>query len=97
MDGVFISTNSGASWRGVNSGLTNTYVQCLAVSGSNIFVGVNGTNGGIFLSTDNGTNWTPVNAGLTNYKWISGLAVVCRQSQMDRFRVFSRGALSNGL
>ena len=30
-------------------------IQCLAVSGTNLFAG---TDGGVFLSTNNGTSWT---------------------------------------
>ncbi len=61
--GVFLSTNNGTSWTVVNSGLTNTYVRALTVSGTNLFAG---TNGGVFLSTNNGTSWTAVNSGLPN-------------------------------
>ncbi|MCX6163477.1 MAG: tetratricopeptide repeat protein [Ignavibacteriae bacterium] len=38
-------------------------IQCLAISGSNLFAGIK--NFGVFLSTNNGTNWTAVNNGLT--------------------------------
>jgi hypothetical protein len=37
--GVFISTNNGTSWTQVDSGLTDTYVNALAVSGTNILAG----------------------------------------------------------
>ena len=37
--GVFLSTNNGTSWTAVNSGLTNTDVHALAVSGTNLFAG----------------------------------------------------------
>jgi hypothetical protein len=62
--GVFLSTNSGASWTTVNAGLTNTDVLSLAVSGTNLFAGTAG--GGVFLSADSGTSWTAVNTGLTD-------------------------------
>jgi len=61
--GVFLSTNGGASWTEVNTGLTNTNIWALVVSGTHLFAG---TADGVFLSTDNGTNWTPVNTGLTS-------------------------------
>ena len=61
--GVFLSTNYGTTWSAVNSGLTNTDVQCLAVSGANVFAG---TKGGVFLSTDNGGSWNAANSGLNN-------------------------------
>lgn len=37
--GVFLSTNNGSSWTAVNSGLADTSVYCLAVSGPNILSG----------------------------------------------------------
>ena len=53
----------------MNSGLTNYYVNTLAVSpngagGTNLFAGTYG--GGVFLSTNNGVSWVNVNSGLTN-------------------------------
>jgi hypothetical protein len=68
---VFLSTNNGISWSTVNTGLTNTYVGALTVSGTNLFAG---TQGGVFLSTDNGTSWNQVNTGLT-YSSVRALAV----------------------
>ena len=70
--GIFLSTNNGASWTAVNTGLTNTNVQALAVSGVNLFAG---TYGGVFLSTDNGASWDSVNTGLKNTQVLS-LAVI---------------------
>lgn len=70
--GVFLSNNNGVSWTAVNTGL-NTYVDELAVSGSNIF---SGTDGGVFFSTNNGSSWTAVNNnGLTYYSSISSIAI----------------------
>jgi len=51
--GVFRSTDNGTSW--TPTGLPNTYVTSFAVSGTNIFAGI---EGGVLLSTDSGTNWT---------------------------------------
>jgi len=68
--GVFLSTNSGASWTAVNVGLTDTSVLSLAVSpdtsrgGTTVFAGTYG--GGVFISTNSGTSWKAVNNGLTN-------------------------------
>ncbi len=69
--GVFRSTDNGTSWAPVNTGLTNTYVNALSVSGRNIFAG---TNGGIFLSTNNGTSWnaTGLTTGVTSLA-VSGM------------------------
>jgi hypothetical protein len=56
----------------VNNGLTNPYVQCLAISGANLFAGTD--SGGVFLTTDNGNSWTQVNGGLT-YPTVYSFAV----------------------
>ena len=61
--GIYRSTNNGISWIESDSGITNSFVNSLAVSGSNIFAG---TNNGMFLSTNNGNSWIAVNSGLTN-------------------------------
>lgn len=63
-NGVFLSTNNGTTWTAVDSGLTNTDVTCLTVSGTNVFAGTMG--GGVFCSANNGTSWTSVDSGLTN-------------------------------
>jgi hypothetical protein len=52
----------------MNSGFTNTRVNCLAVSSGSTFAG---TNAGVFLSTNNGTSWTEVNSGLMNMTVLS--------------------------
>jgi len=67
-EGVFLSTNSGKSWKAINAGLTSSAIWCLAVSGANIFAGTDYhpgvSGGGVFLSTNSGENWTA--AGLPN-------------------------------
>ncbi|MCX6141885.1 MAG: choice-of-anchor D domain-containing protein [Ignavibacteriales bacterium] len=62
--GAFRSTNNGASWTSINTGLIPTFVNALAVSGTNLFAGIAdvgspGGNGGVFRSTNNGTSWIP--------------------------------------
>jgi poly(3-hydroxybutyrate) depolymerase len=64
-NGIFLSTNSGTSWRAVNNGLPANYsVLACAISGTYLFAGTNG--GGVFRSSDNGTSWSAANTGLTN-------------------------------
>jgi hypothetical protein len=59
-DGIYLSSNNGANWTQVNNGLPLTIGIHLAVSGNNVFAGL---DSGIFLSTNNGSNWTKVNDG----------------------------------
>jgi len=54
-----------AQWVQISNGMYRGTVQCFAVSGTNLFVGM-GFGGCVFLSTNNGANWTSVNYGLTN-------------------------------
>jgi len=77
-----VHSQSQAQWVQTSSGLTRKAyeVSCLAVSGTNLYVG---TYDGVFRSTDNGVNWSEVNTGMTYIDpsgftfnpWISSLAV----------------------
>jgi len=63
--GVFKSTDGGASWAAVNSGLTNTNVFALAIAPTTPTTVYAGTiRGGVFKSTDGGASW--VDTQLTN-------------------------------
>ena len=75
-NGVFLSTDNGAIWSAVDSGLTNLYIDALIINpngtgGTNLFAG---TSNGIFLSTDYGTIWSAVDSGLTNL-YINALTI----------------------
>jgi len=61
--GLYHSTNNGTKWTKVNNGMLS-YVNCLAISGTNIFVGTNGN--GLVLSTNNGIDWNQANDGLNS-------------------------------
>lgn len=71
--GVFLSTNNGVTWTAVNTGLTETWVTSLAVSGTNLFAGTD--SGGVFLSTNNGTSWTESNTGLSADGFVQSFAI----------------------
>jgi ligand-binding sensor domain-containing protein len=61
--GVYRSTDNGANWTAVNSGLTDTPIHALATNGAGVFAG---TDAGVFRSSDNGASWSAVNSGLTS-------------------------------
>ncbi len=63
--GVFKSTDGGAHWSAVNTGLTRTYISALAIDPNNpstLYAGTQG--GGVFKSTDGGVSWRALNTGL---------------------------------
>jgi photosystem II stability/assembly factor-like uncharacterized protein len=70
--GVFLTTNNGATWSALNTGLTNNWVTALTFVGNNFFAG---TNGGVFLSTNSGASWTAINSGLGGGQNVWALAV----------------------
>ena len=65
--GVFQSTNGGASWSAVNTGLPDyPYVSALIIDPNTPNTLYVGTRSGVFQSTDSGATWSAVNAGLTD-------------------------------
>jgi hypothetical protein len=64
--GVFKSTNGGANWSAVNTGLpTYTSVHALAIDPATPTTLYAGTSGGVLKSTDGGGTWSAFNTGLT--------------------------------
>jgi hypothetical protein len=64
--GAYVSTNSGTNWTAINNGLTESYIQSLAVSGTTLFAG---SEYGVFKTTDYGANWSA--AGLETQSIVS--------------------------
>ncbi|HEX2958193.1 MAG TPA: hypothetical protein VHO70_15270 [Chitinispirillaceae bacterium] len=73
-NGVFRSTDNGASWIAVNAGLTNKYIQHLAVMGNDIYAGVNNSRidveGFLFLSSDSGATWKSISSGFPKLQYM---------------------------
>ena len=66
-DGVFRSTDGGASWAHADAGLLDLHVEafCMSpdyVADGTLFAGIK--EFGLFRSTDQGTSWQPANASL---------------------------------
>ena len=59
-NGVTKSTDSGLTFKGVNTGLSNTAVSSIAVTSGSVYAG---TANGVFRSTNGGSLWSPANAG----------------------------------
>ena len=67
LNGVFKSTDGGASWAGVNTGVSTHHIWTLAIPAAapeTVYAGSNG--GGVFKTTNGGANWAVMNTGLTN-------------------------------
>lgn len=55
--GIFQTTNGGASWSAVNTGLSDLFVHALLVDPANANVVYAGTGDGIFKSVNGGSTW----------------------------------------
>ncbi len=65
--GVYRSTDNGNTWTAFDAGLTDRFIQALAIDASDvIFAG--SFSQGIFRSEDNGESWTAFNNGLTEMR-----------------------------
>src|SRR5262249_45558992 len=65
--GVFKSTDGGASWIGINSGLSETSIRVVVVdphASANVYAATSG--GGVFRSTNGGATWSTLNVGLAS-------------------------------
>jgi hypothetical protein len=59
--GIFVSTNSGATWVAKNGGLKYLNIEAIEKAGSRIFQSA--LNGGVFYSDNNGEIWNDFNDG----------------------------------
>ncbi len=62
--GVLVSTDNCGSWQPSNNGLTNLFVNTLAIGPNNSNTIYAGTDGGAYISFDGGQTWGQVNDGL---------------------------------
>ena len=60
--GVNKSTNGGASWSPLTTGVPNDWIRAMVVTSSGVYAGV--SNAGLIKSTNGGTSWTNANTGL---------------------------------
>jgi len=57
--GLFVSTNVGATWTEVDSGIGEKYLVAVAATGMNVIVST--FHSGVFFSTDGGATWSAAN------------------------------------
>jgi hypothetical protein len=58
--GVYLSADSGSSWKAVNAGLQSEMVRVLSICDTTLFIG---TEYGAYRSTDYGTSWQQITGG----------------------------------
>jgi hypothetical protein len=62
-DGVYLSRDNGRDW--IHAGLGSKSVNCLTVSGPQLYAGTDGgVNGSVFVSSDSSLSWIPIGLGL---------------------------------
>ncbi len=66
VNGMFKSTNGGATWSAIDTGLTNPYVEALVIDPATPSTLYAGTGGGVFKSMNGGATWHAINTGLTD-------------------------------
>jgi len=78
--GIWKTTDSGANWTQINSGLLNTQIQAMGIcknSPQNLYAGTNyGTNDGVYKSTDGGASWTRVVNGISEPAGTLGIQAI---------------------
>lgn len=78
-DGVYLTTNYGATWRSYSVGMTGSVavsVYCFHAVGEYLFAG---SSEGMYYSTNSGAKWQQINDGLT----VPGDTVWCVQAYGD--------------
>jgi photosystem II stability/assembly factor-like uncharacterized protein len=70
---VFKSTDLGATWFDVSTGLGKGGIQALLFDGTTLFAGAPADPAGIYKTTNGGTSWDPAAAGLPIGKTIRSL------------------------
>jgi photosystem II stability/assembly factor-like uncharacterized protein len=74
-NGVLVSADNCGSWQPSNNGLTNLFVNTLAIDPNNLDIVYAGTDGGAYISYDAGATWGQVNDGLLGATVVYSIAV----------------------
>jgi photosystem II stability/assembly factor-like uncharacterized protein len=73
--GVLISEDKCQSWQASNEGLTNLFVNTLAIDPNDSNKIYAGTDGGAYISYDAGATWGQINDGLLGATVVYSIAV----------------------
>jgi photosystem II stability/assembly factor-like uncharacterized protein len=90
-NGLFKTSDAGASWHRIEKGLADTYVSAILIDPSNPNILYAGTRKGVHKTIDGGQTWAEANAGLTTLN-IRAMAL----SPIDPLVVFA-GTNGSGL
>lgn len=68
-NGMFLSTDYGANWTTINTGLSTFFINAVGVSGTNVFAATqsSGMYTGVFISTNSGASWSSTASLPNNY------------------------------
>jgi len=98
-NGLFKSTNGGANWTQMNSGLSATSVRAIAIDREDPYTIYAAVDAGLFKKTDGGTNWA--SAGFSD-NYVSSLviqpqaaSIIYATSARGVFKSTDRGASWN--
>lgn len=78
--GFYISRDAGRTWTIQNTGLTDYFIECLAVHPQNSQIILLGAEGGIFKSTDGGMTWQEKRQGFPEpqrYSFSAPVGALC--------------------
>jgi hypothetical protein len=73
--GVLVSTDSCGSWQPSNEGLSNLFINTVAIDPNNSDIVYAGTDGGAYISFDFGETWNLINDGLVSTTVVYSIAV----------------------
>ncbi|MBC7326739.1 DUF4434 domain-containing protein [bacterium] len=78
--GFYVSSDFGRHFQILNNGLTDYFVECIAVNPRNPDIILLGTQGGIYRTTDGGKSWKRINQGFPppqRYSYSSPIGAIC--------------------
>jgi photosystem II stability/assembly factor-like uncharacterized protein len=73
--GVLVSSDSCGSWQPSNEGLSNLFVNTVAVDPNNPDILYAGTDGGAYISFNSGETWSQINEGLLGTTVVYSIAI----------------------
>ena len=93
-DGVYRSTDDGANWIQVDSGVPTDYANVLVTNGMDLYLGTDAA-GGLYRSTDSGASWKNLNVTNTgvNAILVSG-STIFAGTALQGFKVSTNGGTS---